>query len=139
MAEDYSKSKPIIKAASACVWRGDEVLLIQRASTLGRGLWSLPGGKQEPGESGVENAHRELLEETGIAARLEHDLGHFEIDVGEITYCIRCFAGPYVSGDAFAASDAGAVAWVHFNDVALYQLAPNVSTAIAAARNLIKL
>ena len=65
MAIEHSNPRPIIKAASACVWRGDEVLLVQRASALGKGLWSLPGGKLEAGETLHAAAHRELREETG--------------------------------------------------------------------------
>ena len=69
-----STSSPIIKAASACVWRDGEVLLARRGKTLGKGTWSLcPAGKLEPGETALEAAHRELLEETGVTAELAPD------------------------------------------------------------------
>lgn len=40
-----------------------------------RGLWELPGGKIEPGESPAACALRELAEETGLAGRIERELG----------------------------------------------------------------
>lgn len=52
----------------AIVRRGDHVLLGLRANTFGHGTWGLPGGHLEVGESLVEAAGRELLEETGIRA-----------------------------------------------------------------------
>lgn len=50
--------------------RGDEVLLMRRAGTgFFDGLYSLPGGHVEPGESLFQTAIREAVEELGI--RLE--------------------------------------------------------------------
>ncbi len=54
--------------ASACVWKAGKVLLVQRAKAP-VGLWSLPGGQVEWGETALAAAERELLEETGITAR----------------------------------------------------------------------
>jgi 8-oxo-dGTP diphosphatase len=139
MTENTSKQKPIKKAASACVWRGEEVLLIQRASKLGYGRWSLPGGKQEAGETDREAAHRELLEETGVTATLDLELGVFQVDVGDVIYTIHSFAGHYQSGEAVAGSDAGAVKWVHHTELHGFDLAPNILEAVALARKLISI
>jgi ADP-ribose pyrophosphatase YjhB (NUDIX family) len=43
-------------------------LLVRRGKDPNRGMWSLPGGKIEPGEGTMEAARRELLEETGLAS-----------------------------------------------------------------------
>jgi 8-oxo-dGTP diphosphatase len=59
---------PRIAAASVLLVRGDEVLLVRRAKGGNAGLWSAPGGHITPGESALEAARRELLEETGIIA-----------------------------------------------------------------------
>ncbi len=121
------------------MWHGEEVLLIQRASKLGHGRWSLPGGKHEAGESDEEAAHRELLEETGVTATLQMPLGVFHIDVGEVIYAIHSFSGSYVAGEARAGSDAGAISWVHHSKLDDYNLAPNILEAVALARKLLKL
>ena len=39
------------------------------------GTWALPKGLIDPGESGPETAVREVVEETGLAGRLEGKLG----------------------------------------------------------------
>jgi 8-oxo-dGTP diphosphatase len=126
----------MIKAASACVWRGDEVLLVQRGSALGRGRWSLPGGKVEPGETTLEAAHRELLEETGVTAALLHHVGDFRVELPELIYVISCYTGPFVAGEAAASTDASAAAWTQWQDIHSYQLAPNIFEAVKIARKL---
>lgn len=42
------------------------LLLVQRAHDPGRGLWSLPGGRVEPGEDDATALVREMREETGL-------------------------------------------------------------------------
>ncbi|WP_224403471.1 NUDIX hydrolase [Pseudonocardia sp. ICBG1034] len=42
------------------------LLLVRRANEPGRGLWSVPGGRVEAGESEHEAVVRELAEETGL-------------------------------------------------------------------------
>jgi 8-oxo-dGTP diphosphatase len=128
--------RPIIKAASACVWRGDEVLLAQRGKSWGYGYWSLPGGKIEAGETAQQAAARELFEETGVIATLRHHVGDFSLDGGDVHYVISCFTGPYISGEARAMTDAMAVAWVHWQRLSDYQLAFNNADAVLRARTI---
>ncbi len=42
------------------------LLLVQRANDPGRGRWSLPGGRVEPGEDDAAALVREMREETGL-------------------------------------------------------------------------
>ena len=48
------------------------ILLTKRADN---GLWCLPGGKMESGESVEECCLREVFEETGLQVRLRHLIG----------------------------------------------------------------
>jgi 8-oxo-dGTP diphosphatase len=45
------------------------LLLVQRANEPCRGLWSLPGGRVEPGEDDAAALVREMVEETGLRVR----------------------------------------------------------------------
>ncbi|MFO1122704.1 MAG: NUDIX domain-containing protein [Hyphomicrobiales bacterium] len=130
--------------ASACVWRDGRVLLIERAKPP-LGIWSLPGGHVEPGETAAEAARRELAEETGIVAQLETFVGFYEVirrdAAGSVSlhYAIACYAGLAQSGEARAGSDAAACRWVLPGDVGPLLLALNVRDAIERARAILNL
>lgn len=51
----------VIKAAGGVVYKGDKMLLMFR-----RGVWDLPKGKLDAGESSKQGAAREVEEETGV-------------------------------------------------------------------------
>ena len=53
----------------AVVLREGRVLLVRRGAAPANGLWAIPGGALELGETLQEGAEREILEETGILIR----------------------------------------------------------------------
>lgn len=55
-----------LSIAAAVVRRGDEILMVLQAGPGGEPVWSIPGGRIEPGELVVDALRREVLEETGI-------------------------------------------------------------------------
>jgi 8-oxo-dGTP pyrophosphatase MutT (NUDIX family) len=55
--------------AMVVVRRGHRFLLTQEQKY--GGTWSIPGGRVEPGESIVQGAQREVLEETGVPVRID--------------------------------------------------------------------
>jgi 8-oxo-dGTP diphosphatase len=59
------------------------LLLVRRGRQPSRGLWSLPGGRVEPGESPTEAVAREVLEETGLHVRVGAAVGRVRIRVGD--------------------------------------------------------
>ncbi len=59
------------------VFRSDEILLVQEREG---GVWSLPGGWADVGESPSEAVAREVLEESGYAARPVKLLGLYDRD-----------------------------------------------------------
>lgn len=100
--------------ASAAIFRGREVLLIQRAKGAFTGMWSLPGGHVEPGERARDAARREVLEETAIEAAIEgildvHDVIMRASDGALQThYVISVYWGRWRSGEPVAQSDSRA-------------------------------
>jgi 8-oxo-dGTP diphosphatase len=62
----------VIRAAGGVLRRDGLVAVVHRPR---RDDWSLPKGKLEAGEDDAAAALREVLEETGRRAAIEHDLG----------------------------------------------------------------
>ncbi|MGR7023742.1 NUDIX hydrolase [Geodermatophilus sp. URMC 62] len=62
------------------------LLLVRRRNAPGRGLWSVPGGRVEPGESLAEAVEREVQEETGLAVRAGEPVGRITIPGDGVVY-----------------------------------------------------
>ena len=57
------------------------LLLIRRGHPPGEGLWSLPGGRVETGESDAAAVARELREETGLSVEIGELIGEGTADI----------------------------------------------------------
>jgi 8-oxo-dGTP diphosphatase len=68
MKRHYPK-QPLVGVA-AVIFKGEEVLLVRRGQEPAKGVWSLPGGLVEVGETLVEGVQREIIEETGLIVRI---------------------------------------------------------------------
>ena len=134
--------RPLL-GVSACVWRNDKVLVVQRSKPPFEGLWSLPGGHVEWGESLRTAAARELMEETGVEAELAVLVDVFDAirREGEVVaghYAIVCFAGRWLRGEAAAQDDALAVRWVRLGELAQLAMTEGTEAIIGKARELVR-
>jgi len=59
---------------------GGRLVLVQRAQAPSLGLWSIPGGRLEPGETAEAGCAREVLEETGLVVDVGRHVGTVERD-----------------------------------------------------------
>ena len=96
---------------------GQKFLLIRRSKPPRAGQWSLPGGRQDAGETVEAAARREVLEETGLAllsCRLLTVVDLIERDAaGELAwhYTLIDFLGEAADDRARAGDDAAEAAW----------------------------
>ncbi len=124
---------PVVACVGAVVLdaRG-RLLLVRRGHEPSRGLWSVPGGRVEPGESLVEAVERELKEETGVDARCGLLLGVAERRDGDHHFVILDYLVevpeplPPVPG-----TDADEAAWVPLDEVAGWPLVPGLAGFLA--------
>jgi 8-oxo-dGTP diphosphatase len=76
------------------------LLLVQRANEPGRGLWSVPGGRVEPGEDDAAALVREMFEETGLQVMPGALVGRVvRGPYGIADYRCTVVAGPLGAGD----------------------------------------
>jgi 8-oxo-dGTP diphosphatase len=132
MAESTS---PIL-AASAAVFRDGRVLIARRVNPPQ--LWSLPGGKVEPGESLEQAAIREVREETGVEIEIVAPAGEREVRLPGARYIIRAFAARWRAGDARPGLEASAVEWVKSADIAQYETTEGLAEIVARAWALVE-
>jgi 8-oxo-dGTP diphosphatase len=83
------------------------LLLIRRGNDPGRGLWSLPGGRVEPGEDDAAALVREMAEETGLVVRPGPLVGR----VQRGPYSIADYRCTIVGGELRAGDDALDARW----------------------------
>jgi 8-oxo-dGTP diphosphatase len=130
--------------ASAVIFRSDAVLLVQRAGGPWRGLWSLPGGHIEPGETARAAAVREIREETGLSVEIlglvdVHDVilrdAHAALSAH---YVLAVFYGCSPSGEPVAASDCHDARFVRVTEFDGYTLTEGARRLIDEAADLLR-
>jgi 8-oxo-dGTP diphosphatase len=98
--------------------RQGRLLMIKRGHEPGAGLWSIPGGRIEPGETDAEALVREMSEETGLAVEVGRLIGRVQrpgpngtvIDISD--YAATVSGGTLRPGD-----DAADARWVETADL----------------------
>ena len=129
---------------SVAIFNGEGVLLVQRGKGIYRGLWSLPGGAIELGETAVEAARRELWEETGLLASdltlsdVADAIVRDSTGAVETHYTIAVYAADQVSGTLAAAADAMDAGWFGPEARRCLNRTPGLEAAIVRARSALE-
>ncbi len=89
------------------------LLLIKRGHAPGAGLWSLPGGRIEPGETDAEALVREMREETGLVIDPGQLIGTVRRPARDgAVFDIRDYAATVTGGTLRPGDDAADARWV---------------------------
>ncbi|MGL4494344.1 MAG: NUDIX hydrolase [Beijerinckiaceae bacterium] len=126
-------------AVSLAVFRDGKVLLATRTKPPLNGVWSLPGGHVEPGETLEQAAVREVREEVGVESAIMSFNRHVEVirtnDDGTVRhhYVIASFVGRWIAGEATPGPEAGAVMWADPFDLALPVTTPDLAAVVRRA------
>jgi 8-oxo-dGTP diphosphatase len=110
-------SRPYL-AVSAAIIRDGKVLIVRRARAPARGVFTLPGGGVEAGETLHEAVAREVLEETGLVIEPIALAGHREVIArdgdGKVErhFVILPFAARWLSGDVVLNEELAEAHWL---------------------------
>ena len=125
-------SASVIPCVGAIVTDGQgRLLLIKRGREPGAGLWSIPGGRIEPGESDAEALVREMLEETSLTVEVGRLLGRVQrpfLDGAVID--IRDYAATVTGGTLRAGDDAADARWVAPAELASLEITEGLIDAL---------
>jgi ADP-ribose pyrophosphatase YjhB (NUDIX family) len=104
---------PAIRCVGGLVLDGrGRLLLVLRANDPGRGQWSVPGGRVEPGEADEAAVRREIAEETALSVTVVRLCGVVERPAPAGVFVIHDYLCALEHGTALAGSDAADVRWV---------------------------
>jgi len=126
-------------AVSAAIIRDRKVLIVRRARPPASGVFTLPGGGVEAGETLHEAVVREVQEETGLAIEPIALAGHREVVVrdgdGRASrhFVILCFASRWVAGEPQLNEELSDARWLKPAELADLKTTEGLAEIVAAA------
>ena len=138
MTERTYPQRPYL-AVSAAIIRDGKVLVVRRARRPALGIYTLPGGVVEAGETLTHALTREVREETALAIEPVALAGHREVIVkdadGRIErhFVIMCFASRWVSGEPVLNEELDDARWIDPAELANLRTTEGIAEIVATA------
>ena len=130
--------RPIL-AVSAVVWRDGRFVVVRRARPPAQGLFTLPGGGVEAGETLKQAVVRELREETGLIVEPIDVAGHREVIMrdaeGRVArhFVILAFAARWREGELSLNEELAEARWIDAVELAGLTTTEGLAEIVAAA------
>jgi len=123
---------PVIPCVGAVI-KDDlgRLLLIKRGHEPSKGLWSIPGGRIEPGEPDAAAVIREVREETGLSVAVGRLIGTVRRPSGAGSVLdIRDYAASVIGGTLVPGDDADDAVWAGAADLQTLPLTDGLLDAL---------
>lgn len=139
MADDRLYPQRPFLAVSAAILRGGKVLIVRRARKPALGVYTLPGGVVEAGETLEDAVRREVREETALDIAPVTLAGHREVILRDAQgrterhFVILCFASRWLSGEPQLNDELDEARWIDPADLAGLKTTEGLAEIVAAA------
>jgi 8-oxo-dGTP diphosphatase len=127
-------------AVSAAIFRDDKILLVRRARSPAKGIYSLPGGRVEIGETLHAALHREVAEETALKIEIAEFAAWREVlpaAAGGGHYLIMSFAARWSAGEVVLNEELDDHKWLSPDALGELKLTDGLLNVIQSARRVL--
>ena len=139
VADDRLYPQRPFLAVSAAIMRAGKVLIVRRARKPALGVYTLPGGVVEAGETLEEAVRREVREETALEIEPVTLAGHREVVIRDAQgrterhFVILCFASRCLSGEPQLNDELDEARWIEPHELAGLKTTEGLAEIVAAA------
>lgn len=139
MADDRLYPQRPYLAVSAAILRDGKVLIVRRARKPALGVYTLPGGVVEAGETLEKAVRREVREETALDIEPVALAGHREVIIRDAQarterhFVILCFASRWLSGEPQLNDELDEARWIDPQELAGLKTTEGLAEIVAAA------
>ena len=127
----------LIVTAAAIIEDGRLLIARRMDGERTAGLWELPGGKAETGETPEECLRRELLEELGIEAEIGENIGDSAISTAKVPMILKAYLARIVSGEPVSRVHSE-LRYVYPDELEDFRFCPADVPLIAIARRILE-
>jgi len=137
--EDREYPKHPLVGVGAIIIRGDTVLLVKRNKEPSKGMWSIPGGLVEIGETVKDALRREVMEECNVEVEPKElyevvdAVSRDDKSAIRFHYVIVDFLSEWRGGNPMPGSDVADAKWTPIEDLASLNLTQSARIVIEKA------